>query len=231
MRMPASAEPTEMEWRYYASDAASSKFSPADQIDKFNVRNLKVAWKWDSIDNAIPASRKTAYNEATPIMVEGVVYTSTSLNQVAAIEPATGKTIWKFDPMAYVEGTPPNSGFVHRGVSYWSDGAKKRILYGTNEGYLLSIDAATGVLDKTFGNQGSIDLTQGLYRAVQRKTYAVTSPVMICRDTVIVGSSISDFARRKRSAPGDVRGFDVRSGEIKWTFHTIPQAGERGVDT
>lgn len=220
-------------WTHYAADAKSSKFSWLNQIDATNVKNLKLAWKWNSIDNEIIQTKAldTSYYEATPIMVNDMLYTSTSLNQVVALNPATGEKIWSYDPKTYEAGFPGNSGFVHRGVAYWERGSKKRILIGTNDAYLISLDANTGEPTSDFGNAGRVDLTLGLRRPVERPKYGVTSPPIICRDTVIVGSSISDFFYKNEMPPGDVRGFDVSTGKLKWTFHTIPQDLEKGTST
>ena len=112
-------------------------------------------------------------NESTPLMIGGVIYTSTSLNQVAAINAVTGETIWVHDPKTYEDGTPANTGFVHRGVSYWEAGADKRILFGTGDGYLSALDAETGKPIQGFGEGGRVDLTMGLRRPVNRRLYAV----------------------------------------------------------
>ena len=121
------------EWRAYGSDKASTKYIPLDQINRDNVKDLRIAWRWDSPDNAIVESNPdlwTMVNEATPLMIGGVIYTSTSLNLVAAINAVTGETIWVYDPKTYADGTPANTGFVHRGVSYWENGDDKRVLVG-----------------------------------------------------------------------------------------------------
>ncbi len=224
------SHPSSGEWQSYASDYAATKFSHLASINRGNVSRLKVAWQWDSLDNQISGYETGSY-EATPIFIEGMLITSTSLSQIAALNPETGKTIWYFDPKAYESGYPGNFGFVHRGVAYWSDGLKKRILIGTNDGNLLSLDAMTGKLDSNFGNNGRIDLTAGYVPPELRRKYGVTSPPVICGDTVIVGSSIPDFFYRTLNPKGDVRGFDIATGRLKWTFHTIPVAGEEGFET
>lgn len=227
------------EWREYGSDKASTKYVPLSQINKDNVKELRVAWRWNSPDNAIVESNPdlwTMVNEATPLMIGGVLYTSTSLNQVAAVKASTGETIWVYDPKTYKDGTPANTGFVHRGVAYWEDGPAKRILFGTGDGYLISLDAETGEPIQEFGKAGRVDLTEGLRRQVNRRLYAIFSPPVICRNVIVVGSTVLDsFAigepPQKEMPPGDVRGFDVRTGEQRWVFHTIPQKGEFGNDT
>ena len=109
------------EWWAYGSDKASTKYIPLDQINKDNVKDLRIAWRWNSPDNALVESNPdlwTMVNESTPLMIGGVVYTSTSLNLATAISAVTGESIWVYDPKTYADGTPANTGFVHRGVSY-----------------------------------------------------------------------------------------------------------------
>ena len=131
------------EWRAYGSDNASTKYIPLDQINRDNVKNLQIAWRWNSPDNALVESNPdlwTMVNKATPLMIGNVIYTSTSLNLVAAINAGTGETIWGYDPKTYEDGTPANTGFVHRGVSYWESGNDKRVLLGTGDGYLIALN-------------------------------------------------------------------------------------------
>ena len=142
--------------------------------------------------------------ESTPLMVGGILYVSTSLSQVAAIDAATGKPRWVYDPETWKNGTPSNNGFVHRGVAYWAAGDDQRILFGTGDGYLIALNAQTGKPISTFGRQGRIDLTQGLGRAVDRRLYGVSSPPIICRDVVVMGSKVHDVSLAKEMPPGDV---------------------------
>lgn len=222
------------EWRAYGATAASTKYSPLDQITRANAARLRIAWRWPSPDAEIIALRPGIHpflNESTPLMAGGVLYTTTSLSQVAAIDAATGRTLWRFDPKSYEAGTPVNLGFTNRGLAYWTDGKQARLVYGTGDGYLIALDAATGRPVPDFGVNGRVDLTQGLRRPVDRAHYGVTSPPLICRDVVVVGSTVLDFATRRTGPPGDVRGFDVRTGRLRWTFHTVPLPGEPGFDT
>jgi quinoprotein glucose dehydrogenase len=226
------------QWRCYAGDNGATKYSPLDQIDKDNVKGLKVAWQWNSPDNAVLNGDPFKYiervpfiYEATPLMVDGVLYVSTSYSQVAAIDAADGKTKWVYDPKCYDGGRPTNLGFVHRGVAWWTDGkGDDRVLIGTGDSWLIALDAKTGKPCPAFGTDGKVDLTEGLRRKFDRKqrNYAVTSPPVVCRDVVVVGSSISDLPTGKEMPPGDVRGFDVRTGKPVWTFQTVPQPGEYG---
>lgn len=228
------------EWTHYSGNAASHKYSPLDQINQDTIKNLAVAWRWASPDNALvaqnPMARPGAYND-TPLMVKGVLYTVTSLGQLAAIDPATGQSIWVFDPVSW-KTRPGNLGYVHRGVAYWSDSAaarrgasKERLILGTHDAYLISVDAKTGTLDPAFGDGGKVDLMGGLAHAVRSTNYSVSAAPVIVRDVVIVGSSIHDGPTHKEWPRGDVSGFDVRTGKKLWTIHSIPQKGEFGNET
>ncbi len=229
------------EWPVYGADKASSKYVPFTQITRDNVQQLRVVWRWLAVDQPILQADSDLWTmpyEATPLMVGRTLYTSTSLSQVVAINPATGKTLWVYDPKSYPHGSPPNLGFVHRGVTYWQDGDDKRIFIATGDAYLIALDAYLIALDAQtgkpllqFGDQGRIDLTQGLRRPVNRTFYGVSSPPIVCRDVVVVGASISDYPRDQTMPPGDVRGFDVRTGAKRWTFHSVPQPGEVGNET
>jgi len=188
------------EWRFYGGDQGSTKYSALDQINRNNVKDLKVAWTWDSPDLKILEQNSRLYtlgNEATPLMVGGVLYISTSLSQVAAIDAATGKTKWVYDPKSYQTGQPTNLGFLHRGVAYWTDGKIERIFIGTCDAYLIAIDAKTGQAVESFGEAGRVNLAKAIPFAVNARNFAVTSPPMVCRDVVIVGNSINDGTDRK----------------------------------
>jgi quinoprotein glucose dehydrogenase len=226
------------QWRYYGGDPGVSKYAPLDLIDRGNVRKLAVAWRWSSPDNEVRL--RNLFNlgelipfihEATPLMIDGVLYTTTSFSQAAAIDAVTGKTRWVYDPQTWKAGRPTNLGFVHRGLAYWTDGKEERLFLGTGDAYLIALNARTGKLCPDFGDKGRVDLTQGLGRKVDRKSYAVTSPPAVCRDVVVVGSSINDLPGSRGMPPGDVRGLDPRSGKALWTFHTVPHKGEPGVET
>ena len=222
------------EWRFYGGDQGSTKYSPLDQINRDNARNLKVAWNWDSPDLKVLEQNPKLYtlgHEATPLMIGGVLYISTSLSQVAAIDAATGKTVWVYDPKSYLTGQPTNLGFVHRGVAYWTDGKAERIFIGTSDAYLIAIDAKTGQPVADFGEGGKINLAKAIPNAINARNYAVSSPPMVCRDIIMVGSSINDGPTKKEAPRGDIQAFDVRTGKPAWIFHTVPQAGEFGTDT
>ena len=223
------------EWRYYGGDAASTKYSPLDQITRENVRNLEIAWRWSSPDNEIAkqsaVTRPGGFYD-TPLMVGGVLYTITSLGMYAAIDPGTGRTLWQYDPGIWKAGVrPPNLGFTHRGSAYWSDGRTRRIISGTHDAHLVSIDAETGKPDPTFGNGGRVDVIEGMAYAERMRNYAINSTPVVVRDVVISGANIQDLPQTKEQPRGDIFGFDVRTGKKLWTFHSIPRTGEFGSDT
>ena len=227
------------EWRSYGATTASTKYAPFDQIDATNFAQLEIAWTWTSADQPILDAHPEIWTmvfEGTPLQVGARLYVSTSLNQVAALDAASGKTIWTYDPGTWKSGTPANVGLVHRGVSYWEDGDDRRILFGTGDAYLIALNADTGQPIQSFGDDGRVDLTKGLRRPVARELYAVTSPPVICGDIAVVGAVVLDAFAVGRPPdetmpPGDVRGFDVRTGAQKWVFETIPQEGAFGNET
>src|SRR5262249_31768384 len=151
--------------------------------------------------------------ENTPIMANGKLYTSTSLAQVEAIDPKTGEKIWNFDPESYKGPRPTNLGYVHRGVAYWTDGKEERLYHAAHDAYLYCIDAKTGELVESFGDEGKINLADAIPLALNARNYTMTSPPVICRDVVVVGSSISDGPQNKEAPRGDVQAFDARTGK------------------
>lgn len=165
-------------------------------------------------------------------MVDGLLYVSTALGQVAAINAETGDTVWEYDPEAYVKLVyPANLGWQHRGVTYWDDGKDGRIFIAVHDLRLISLNARSGQPDPNFGEKGTVDLSASLGRPVSPRSTTHSSPVAVTRDTIIVGHVVADGVTIKEGAPGHVRGFDARTGEFKWIFHTIPQEGEYGNDS
>jgi quinoprotein glucose dehydrogenase len=231
---PAPDSPAAGEWRNYAGDAASSKYSPLTQVNRTNVSSLQIAWRWSSVDNEIVktnVARPGAYQD-TPLMVNGVLYTTTSLGVFVAIDPATGRTLWLHDPEIYkAGGRPPNLGFTHRGAAYWTDGTRRRIIGGTHDAHLVSIDAETGKPDLAFGVNGRVDVIEGLPYAERMRNYAINSSPVVVKNVIISGSNITDGPLVKEQPRGDIFGFDARTGKKLWTFHSVPQKGEFGSDT
>lgn len=223
------------EWPYYAADPGGTKYSPLTQIDKSNVNNLEVAWVWESADLEIPAAkrRQAGYFKTTPIMVDGVMYLSTPMNQIAAIDPGNGNTLWVFDPKTYDLGRPTNSGFQNRGVAYWSDGkGDERIFIATGNRQLVAVNAKTGETYENFGQGGMVDLGKELDRDdAQVRHLGFNAPPVIVGDTIILGSTVMDRPTSPAMPPGHIRGYDAKTGERKWIFHTIPMEGEVGNDT
>ena len=238
---------TNGEWRSYGGDLGSTKYSPLDQIDASNFADLRLAWRWQSADGGLDLDAIRAQVpriqfrmfQATPLMVGGVLYISTALHQVAAIDAATGETLWVHDPQAYLGGRPTHF-YNSRGVAYWSDESgsdRARIFFGTNEGYLIALDARTGEPVLDFGDNGRVDLMAGIPRAVRgvggarRNLMGVASPPIVAHDVVVTPNVISDATTRKEAPPGWLKGIDARTGDTKWMFHTVPQADDFGAET
>ncbi|MBP99598.1 MAG: pyrroloquinoline quinone-dependent dehydrogenase [Acidobacteria bacterium] len=244
---------TDGEWRSYGGDLGSTKYSPLDQIDETNFADLRIAWRWQSVDRTIDlAPLRQRYAEtglgtryaigiqflnATPLMVGGVLYLSTPLYQAAAIDAGTGETLWAHDPESFLAGLPPHR-FNSRGVAYWTDGAEARVLWGTGDGYLVAVDARTGRPSRDFGDNGRVDLREGIPRAGRETTdhrgrqwLGLTSPPIVAHDVVVTPTIISDYPITKEAPPGWIKGVDVRTGATKWTFRTVPQADDFGVET
>ena len=203
----------------------------------------------DALEEATPNLYRTGHRpsatsfQATPLMVGGVLYFNTPLSQGVAVDATTGETLWVFNPKSYEEGTTPMTGtFRQRGVAYWTDGAgDERIFWGTGNGYVVCVEAASGRPCADFGPDGSgmVDAMAGLPRAAREDRdylnallYGIHSPPIVVRDKVIHGSQIADRRITREAVPGWVRAWDVRTGEHAWDFHTVPNsADEFGVDT
>ncbi|HTM32679.1 MAG TPA: pyrroloquinoline quinone-dependent dehydrogenase [Vicinamibacterales bacterium] len=179
--------------------------------------------------------------KATPIMVGGTLYFNTPLSIGAAVDAQTGRVKWVYNPRSYEAGTTTMSlRWNQRGVAYWrdQDGGDERIFWGTGDGYLIAVDAKTGKPLPGFGDNGRVDLMDGLPRAkrgtrdyLNALTYSVQSPPLVVRDVVIVPASVSSLVIHKEQIPGYIRGYDARTGKVRWTFHTVPQPGEAGHDS
>lgn len=221
------------EWRFYGGDAGGTRFSALQQINRTNVSRLKRAWTYhigevDRGGNETDRHHVTPF-ESTPLVIDGVLYFSTPSNRVIALDAVSGKEIWQFDPQAANAGQ--RQFFQHRGVSYWQSktGDDRRILFGTFDGRLIALEAKTGKPCHDFGKDGIVNLRTGVADAFPGAEYSVTSPPVIYRDLVITGAAVPEYPSRGPS--GVVRAFDVRSGKLVWTFHTIPQPGEAGHET
>ena len=216
------------EWRHYGGDAGGMKYSPLEQINRSNVDKLKVAWTYRTGDISDGAKLfvRSAF-EATPLMVDNVLYVVTPFNRLIALDAETGREIWAFDPQLFKERS--YNLFTHRGAAYWTNGKQSRLYYGTIDGRLFAINAADGKPVESFGDGGSINLREGMADNHPRAGYGMTSPPAIYGDLVICGSFVSDGEPLGPS--GDVRAFDAHTGKRIWRFHTVPRAGEFGNDT
>ena len=223
---------TNGDWRFYGGDAGTTKYSPLDQIDATNVKDLKIVWEW----KAQNFGKRPDFNwEATPIEVGGVLYTTAGTRRDAiAIDAATGETIWMYrldeGPRGAVVARSQN-----RGLAYWSDGKGDDRVVMISPGYqLVVLNAKTGQPAAGFGANGLVDLTKGLDRAVVRPgSIGASSPAIVVGNTIVVGAALQSGTAppSKENVPGYIRGFDVRTGKTLWTFHTVPREGEFGVDT
>ncbi|MCO6048003.1 pyrroloquinoline quinone-dependent dehydrogenase [Aeoliella sp. ICT_H6.2] len=222
--------PAGPDWPYVGGNAGGMRYSTLDEIHRENVGRLEPAWTFATGELNADGTGPTI--ECTPIVVEGVMYITTGNRVVVALDAATGEEIWRFDPhsLPYPHGLA--SGGVNRGCAYWSDGkagGERRILHGTSDGRLFSLDAATGKLDPKFGARGVRDMRLELTPAEAKLSYGPTSAPAVWKNLVIVGYSCGEGP--DVSAPGDIRAFDVRTGDEVWRFHTVPQPGEFGHDT
>ncbi|MBZ5623404.1 MAG: pyrroloquinoline quinone-dependent dehydrogenase [Acidobacteriia bacterium] len=222
------------DWPHYGGDPGESHYSPLTQITRANVRNLKLVWEWKPAESPLPDFKTTpGVFEATPLMIDGVLYLSTPYNRVVALDSETGRERWAYDPKAYEDGHVPNgTGFVHRGVAAWRDSKSGRLRILMNSRYrLISLDAETGKPVADFGDNGIVNLVAGLRWETNPKHYTNTSPPVVYKDLIIVGNGVADRLVYQKDPPGDVRAFNARTGKLVWTFHTVPLPGEAGIDT
>lgn len=219
-----------VDWPSHGTTTHSNKYLPLDQINADNVDEIAVTWRWESVDEAIIKAKEgirvTSF-QSTPLYVDGLLYTSTSLCQVVAIDPATGETVWVYDPKSYEAGRPLNWGYINRGLTYWTNGVERRLFIGTGDGRLIAVDAKTGKPCAGFGVNGSVDAKEGL----SHKEFSISSPPIVCRGVVVVGSNMPDAARTQKSPPGQLKAYDALTGERRWTFNIVPRKGEAGYDS
>jgi quinoprotein glucose dehydrogenase len=228
------------DWPAYAGDKGSTKYSPLDQIDKDNIKNLKIAWRRSGMPEELretyPNTQAPANYQHTPLMVDGVLYMSTAVGAITALDPATGKTIW-FDTLPpRPDGQGPARGGPTRGIAYWTDGRDSRILanVGTN---LVAVNAKTGKRYADFGENGQVDLLKGFERPITGWRWS--SGPLVVKDVIVIGgvpAPATDILNERAKAPkemppDDVRGYDVRTGKLLWTFHVVPRKGEFGNET
>jgi quinoprotein glucose dehydrogenase len=210
------------DWPAYAN-AGGTRYSPLTEIDRTNVGKLQVAWTYHTGETtfARDSEQKSTF-EATPIVVDGTLYVSTGFNKVIALDAATGRETWTFDP--HIDRDGDYSEVTSRGVSYWSGG--KRIFEGTIDARLIALDATTGKLATEFGNGGIVDLKGGIDH-VRPGDYQVTSPPAVIGDLVVIGSAVGDNGAAELER-GVVRAYDARTGALRWTFDPIPHEQHSG---
>ena len=225
---------TEGEWRAYGADDGATKYSALNQITRDNVDDLRIAWSRPAVDPSIVEASMSERPDnifgraliGTPLMIDGILYSPNTVGLVEAFDPGTGETLWIQEPMdegaeAYLAGQST------RGVAYWRDGDDQRLIVHRRR-YLYAIDVLTGEPIPDFGDGGRVDLTTGLQEGAN---YQWDGAPTIVGDVVVLGQDMTDFVFRRDGFRGDVQAFDVRTGELRWVFHTIPQAGEFGNDT
>jgi quinoprotein glucose dehydrogenase len=219
------------EWRYYGGDSGSTKYSPLDQINQANVKDLRIAWRWKT-DNLGPLPD---FNyQATPIMIGGVLYTTAGRRRdVAALDAATGETLWIYRLDEGERGAKaPLRAASGRGVAYWTDGREGRVIHVTQGYHLVALDAKTGQPIPGFGKNGVVDLFEELDRpgVPQPGVIGWNSPAIVVGNVIVVGAAFGNASLQDRTI-GHIRGYDVHTGKRVWIFHTVPRRDEFGADT
>jgi quinoprotein glucose dehydrogenase len=213
----------EREWRTHGGEPGHTQHSPLKQIDGTNVGRLRIAWTYHTGDARADDRSQIQCN---PIVVDGVLYATSAGLKAFALDARSGRELWRFDPFA--AGAEANALGVNRGVAFWQEGEDRRILFSAGQ-YLFALDARDGRPKAGFGDHGRVDLHEGLERDTSGLFVLSTTPGVVYRDLLILGTRVHEGPGP--SAPGYVRAYDVRTGRIRWTFHTIPKPGEFGYDT
>jgi quinoprotein glucose dehydrogenase len=232
--LTAQNRPPLIEWPHWGGDAGHTKFSAAADITAANFRDLELAWTWQTVDRPVPErNMRPGGFENTPIMIDDVVYVSTSFHRVVALDAETGAQLWVFDPRTYEEGPPlSGTGLNSRGVAFWRGGNGERRIFVAGRQRIFAVDAATGAAAASFGSGGEAALNVNVGRDVPRLHTQVTSPPVIYKDLVIVGTGVPDRLQYRGDPVGTIQAFDVRTGKRAWIFHTIPQSPTAfGADT
>jgi glucose dehydrogenase len=216
--------PGSVEWLYYGGDQGGSKYSSLTDIGPDNVQRLKVAWEWKHWETPLKEYGTTpGFNETTPLMIDGVLYATTPYNNIAAVDAETGREQWRFDGKAYELGQLlSSSGWKLRGTAFWRDGDRIRLFLNSRH-RLFSLDPRTGKPDPSFGNGGAVLLTDGLPRVADITHSTQSSPPVVYRDLVIVGSQVPDRVQLP-DPMGYVQAFNARTGRRVWAFSVIPQS-------
>ncbi|MBI4626552.1 MAG: PQQ-binding-like beta-propeller repeat protein, partial [Verrucomicrobia bacterium] len=220
------------DWRAYLGDEGRSHYSTLAQIDAQNVQRLAPAWTFRT-GEARPDLRSEM--QCNPLVIDGVMFATTPSARVVALDAATGRELWRFDAQADAAARPDGrpkaelSTNRNRGVTYWANGDDRRILHTAGH-FLFALDARTGRPIATFGEGGRVDFNQGLGRDPARMSlHSSTTPGALFENLFVL--SIRTNEGPGPSAPGHIRAFDVRTGQVAWMFHTIPQPGEFGYET
>lgn len=206
------------DWSEYNGDGAKSHYSPIKQINKTNLKQMKLAWVYAS--GGADTVRNTTQMQCNPIVIDGILYGVSANTQAFALDAATGQELWKTN-------LKDNGGTRSRGVTYWENGPDKRIFFGVGE-WLYALDATTGKTKKSFGQEGRIHLKEGIDRPGADNMVRANTPCTIYQNLIIVGVRVSES---ETALLGDIRAYDVQSGKKVWTFHTIPAEGEVGYHT
>ena len=214
----------QVEWRYYGGDPGGARYSPLADISAENIRSLRVAWEWKHWETPLEQYGTTpGYFESTPLMIDGVLYVTTPYNSIAALDAESGKELWRFDGEGYKLGQVlSGSGWKLRGTAFWRDGNKLRLFLNSRH-RLFSLDAQSGKPVSTFGDNGVVSLVDGLPRVSDIKHATQSSPAVIYRDLVILGSQVPDRVQLPDPV-GYVQAFHARTGKRAWTFSVIPQS-------
>jgi len=223
LALPSVAKPTPWEWRYYGGDQSATRYAPLAQITPENVADLQPAWTHHVGD---ASQRPQTTIEATPICVDGVLYLTSAKLKVQALEAATGRLLWAFDPFENVRSRRFRG--VNRGVSFWRSGDETRILLPASD-KLYALDAKTGKPVESFGDGGQITLSEDFDHPMDGLGYSHSSPVVVFEDLILTGGGGGEGP--KPAAPGHIRAFDARTGKRRWIFHTIPRPGQYGYHT
>lgn len=223
-RLPAAGD-----WQAYAGDIGSSKYSALAEIDASNVDELEIVWRRPALDPDYlalnPNQRFSSNYVAAPVVIDGIAYIPNAVGLVEAFDAASGETLWLQDAPGGAEGLP---GAPTRGVAYWqAPGESARVLVQRGT-FLYALDAATGAAVPDFGTSGRVDLQ---LMPAEFERFRWGGVPMVVRDVVVIGQAMSDNFSNKEAFRGDVRAFDVRTGALRWTYHTIPQEGEFGTET
>ncbi len=226
LSLAACTHPTDYDWPSYLGDDGRSHFSKLNKINTSNVANLKVAWTYQS--GGADTVKNTTQIQHNPLVINGVLYGASPEVSIFALDAETGQERWKFKTFEWLGG-PDGSrrAGVCRGLAHWTDGKTQRLFYSAGN-FLISLDATTGRPDSTFGDGGKVDMRRDLDYHKNDFFIVNTSPGVVYKDLLILGMRVSEGAD---AAPGHVRAYDVRTGERRWIFHTIPHPGEYGHET